>query len=226
MDDFLRSKFRAVGAVTVLVIAIFFIVLLFVQFREKKDTSLRLKVFYSDIVQSLLLSKNSNGLPGEWGWKPGYKNINLLNNNFFNYLKIEENCAVEPGTCMPKVAYKSIKEKETSVNLYKFPAVRLRNGISLAVETVGKCTRTNEACALVYVDLNNIEEPNAFGKDLFVFVIINSGTVAFLPYNYSLSINDLKDDVTYGCNKISKAAMYCAAYMAKNGWKIDNDYPW
>lgn len=226
MDDFLRTRFRSVGAVTILVIAVFFIVLLFVQFREKKDTSMRLKVFYSEIVQSLLLSKNNNGVPGEWGWKPGYRNVDLLNNNFFSYLQVEENCASEQGTCIPKVSYKSIKEKETSVNLYKFPSVRLKNGISLAVETIGKCTRTNEACALVYIDLNNLEEPNAFGKDLFVFLIINSGTVAFVPYDYSLSESVLKNDVTYGCNKISKAAMYCAAYLAKNGWTINSEYPW
>lgn len=226
MDDFLTSRYRTVGILTVLVIVAFFLVLLFVQYREKKNISMRLRVFYSDIVQSLLISKNMNGMPGEWGWKPGYKNVNLLNGNFFNYLKVEENCAQAPGTCMPNVAYKSIKEKETNINLYNFPSVRLRNGISLAVETIGKCKRTNQACALVYVDLNNVEEPNAFGKDLFVFTIINSGTVAFLPYDSYLSKDKLKDDINYGCNKISKIAMYCSGYLAKNDWIIDKDYPW
>lgn len=226
MDDFLITRFRTVGVVAILVTVVLFIVLLFVQYKEKKDTSMRLRVLYSDIVQSLLISKNVNGFPGEWGWKPGYKNVDLLNNNFFANLKIEENCTRDPGNCMPNVNYKSIKEKDTSVNLYNFPSVKLHNGISLAVETVGKCKRANETCAIVYVDLNGVEQPNAFGKDLFVFTIINSGTVAFLPYGYHLSDEKLTDDMTYGCNKFSKMAMYCCAYIAKNNWSIDNSYPW
>ena len=226
MDDFLRSRFRIVGAFCILFLAILFIVLLFVQYREKKNTSMQLRVFNSEIIQAMLISKNANGTPGEWGWKPGYKNIDLLNTNVFGYLKVDEDCSAEPGNCMPKTNYKSIKEKKTNINLYKFPSVRLKNGISIAVETVGKCTKRNSVCALVYTDLNGPEEPNAFGKDMFVFVIVNSGTIAFLPYNSTLSIDQLQYDTNYGCNKFSKVAMNCCALIAKKGWLIDGKYPW
>lgn len=226
MDDYLKKRFRVIGVVTILIVAIFFIVLLFVQFREKKNTSIRLRVFYSEIVQALLISKNSNGVPSEWGWKPGYKNKDLLTNYFFNYLKVEESCVDNPGKCIPKENYLSIKENKTNVNIYNFPSVKLKNGISIAVETVSKCKKKNSVCAIVYTDLNGVEEPNAFGKDLFVFVIINSGTVAFQPYNYSWTVDQLRYDTNYGCNKFSKAAMSCAALISKNNWNIDSKYPW
>lgn len=226
MDEFLQSRFRAVGAVTVLVLAIFFIVLLFVQYREKKDTAIKLKIFYSDIVQALLISKNYNSVAGEWGLKPGYKNVEILNNNLFHYLKVKENCAQKPGTCMPDTKYKSIKEKQTNINLYNFPSVSLQNGISIAVETIGKCKKSNEPCAIIYTDLNGPEEPNAFGKDLFVFLMINHQSVAVLPYNNSLSTDELRNNAKFGCNENADVAMNCCALIARKGWRIDKKYPW
>ena len=226
MDDFLRSRFRVVGVVTLLVLVVFFVVLLFVQYREKKNTALKLKIIYSDIMQSLLISKNYNGVPGEWGWKPGYKNVELLENNVFSQLKIAENCMSEPGKCMPDVKYKSIKEKVTNINLYDYPSIRLRNGISIAVETIGKCKRDNQVCAFMFVDLNGPEQPNAFGKDLFVLQIINNESSPLKVYDDKLSVSELRNNQKYGCNKDSNMALYCSALIKANQWKITSDYPW
>ncbi len=226
MDDFLRSRFRVVGVVTLIILVVFFVVLLFVQHREKKNTALKLKVIYSDILQSLLMSKNYNGVPGEWGWKPGYKNIDLLENNVFSQLKISQNCMANPGKCMPNVKYKSIKEKVTNVNLYNYPSIRLRNGISIAVETIGKCKYDNQVCAFMYVDLNGPDEPNAFGKDLFVLQIVNSENMPLRVYDERLSLSELRSDEKFGCNKNAKIALYCSAYIKANQWKITTDYPW
>lgn len=226
MDELSRNKFRSVGATAIIILAIFFVVLLFVQQREKKNISMKLKVFASDITQAILMSKNENGLPSEWGLKPGYKNVDILQHSLFKYLKISENCTEQPGTCFIDGNYKSIKEKETKFNLYNFPSVKMRNGISLAVETVSRCNKDNEICAIVYIDLNNTEQPNAFGKDMFVFSIVNSGVSPFRPYNHLVPLEGLKNDYKYGCNKDSEVAIYCAALIAKNSWKINASYPW
>ena len=201
MDELFRDKFRAVGAATVLIIAVFFIVLLFVQQREKKNISFKLKVFMTDITQSLLISKNNNGLPGDWGLKPGYKNAGILYNNFFKYLKISEDCINTSGNCFIDGNYKSIKQKETTFNVHKLPAVKMQNGISIAVETISTCRKANEICSIIYVDLNNIEEPNAFGKDMFVFSIINDDTSPIKPYNPILPEDILRDNHKYGCKE-------------------------
>lgn len=226
MDDFLTSRFRVVGVVTLLVLVVFFVVLLFVQYREKKDTAIKLKVIYSDINQSLLMSKNYNGSPGEWGWKPGYKNIELIENNVFSQLKISRNCMAAPSNCLADIKYKSIKEKATSVNLYNYPSIRLRNGISIAVETISKCKRDNEVCAFMYLDLNGPEEPNAFGKDLFLLQIVNNESTPLKVYGDGLSLDDLRGNEKFGCNKESNMALYCGALIKANQWKITSDYPW
>ena len=226
MDELSKNKFRSLGAIAITIVAVFFIVLLFVQQREKKNISLKLKAFNSEVIQALLISKNENGIPEDWCLKPGYKNIDTLKNNVFKYLRIDEDCTENPGTCFFDGNYKSIKEKETNFNLYNFPSVKMKNGISIAIETISKCSQHNEICAIVYIDINNIEEPNAFGKDMFVFAIINNGSQPFKPYDMTLTEHVLKNDTKYGCNKESKAAIYCAAMIAQNGWKIDSSYPW
>lgn len=226
MDDFLKSRFRTVGVVTLLILVVFFVVLLFVQYREKKNTAFKLKVIYSDIIQSLLMSKNYNGVPGEWGWKPGYKNIDLIEFNVFSQLKIARNCLDTPGDCMPDVKYKSIKEKVTNVNLHNYPSVRLRNGIAIAIETVGKCKRDDQVCAFMYVDLNGYEEPNAFGKDLFLFQIVNNESAPLKVYGEGLSTSELISHEKFGCNKDASMALYCSALIKANEWKITSEYPW
>ena len=79
MDDIQRKKLRAVGALAVLVIAILTIFFLFLNAREKKNTALVLRMFYSDMSQTFQFSMNTNGSPGEWGSHGGYKNAELIN---------------------------------------------------------------------------------------------------------------------------------------------------
>ena len=226
MDDFLKSRMRIVGVVTIIVVAIFSILFLFLQYKEKKNTALKLRMFYSDMSQTVQYSRSSNGLPGEWGWVPGYKNVDLLNSNLVSYMKVSENCISTAGNCMPKDNYRSMNGKLTTVNLYNIPSVKLQNGISFAVETVSNCQKQGSTCAVVYADLNNIERPNTFGKDLFVFLILNTNSAAFLPYNSRLPGFTLAADQKYGCNKKADIAMYCSALIFANGWSIDKTYPW
>lgn len=226
MDDIQSKKMRAVGALAVLVIAILTIFFTFLNAREKKNTSLILRMFYSDMAQTLQFSMNTNGAPGEWGWHGGYKNADLINNYLANYLRVSENCVKDKGSCFPDINYKNLNEKPTSINLSKLPSIKLHNGISIAVESISSCRKKNSPCALVYVDINGIEEPNMFGRDLFVFMIVNSNSVPFLPYNSRIPQEQYSDNKKYGCNKTSDIAMYCSALIYSKGWTIDKTYPW
>lgn len=226
MDEISRRKMRAVGAIAVLVIAVLAIFFIFLQYKVKKNTALMLRMFYSDMTQTLQYTMTSNGPPGDWGWHGGYRNADLINNYLAGYLRVSQNCIKEPGKCMPDVKYKTLNNTFTNVNLSKLPAVKLQNGISFAIESIGSCKAKNSPCALLYVDLNNIEEPNMFGKDLFIFMIVNSNSVAFMPYNSSLPSNELSGNAKYGCNKKAQLPMYCSALIYANGWSIDKNYPW
>lgn len=226
MDDFFSSRIRFVGVITILVIILCFAILFFVQYREKKNTSVKLKMFYSDLTQSVQFAMNTNGPPGEWGWRQGYKNIELLNYNLVNNLKISKNCIKEKGNCMPAVNYNTLKKRQTNINLQNLPSATIQNGITFAVEAVGDCHADDAICAIFYVDINGIEEPNTFGKDLFVFMLTNSTSVAFSPYNSQLPPETINEDEKYGCSDKSEVAMYCGARIYANGWSIDKKYPW
>lgn len=226
MDEYLKKRLSILGVLAILVAIICVLVSYVAQAKVKKNTAMVLRGFYSDMAQSMQFSMNSNGPPGDWGWRPGYKNIDLLSSYLVNYLKIGKNCISEKGECMPDVNYKTLGDRPTSVNLHKFPAVQLNNGISFAIEAVSKCQKQGSICAVVYADLNGVKEPNMFGQDLFVFLIVNSNSVAFVPYNARLPKSVLSEDKKYGCSKTSELAMYCSALLYANAWTIDNNYPW
>lgn len=226
MDDITKRKLRAVGAIAVLVgmvLAIFFV---FYQIREKKNTTLRLRSFYSDMHQTLQFSMNLNFTPDIWGFKSGYRNADIINNFIAHYMRVEKNCVADPGGCFPDTYYKNFKNEPTKVNLSKIPSFVLNNGIAIAFETISKCKKEDSVCSVVYVDMNSVEEPNTFGKDLFVFMLLNSKQKPFLPYNIKMSRDKLINDPKLGCNKEAEMPMYCSAYLYDNDWIMDNNYPW
>ena len=136
------------------------------------------------------------------------------------FVRFSENCISSRGTCMPKDNYRSVNGKLTTVNLYNIPSVKLQNGISFAVEAVSRCQKQGSTCAVVYVDINNVEKPNMFGKDLFVFLIMNTNSVAFIPYNSRLPGFALASDEKYGCNKKADIALYNTKSHGRNGYTV------
>ncbi len=226
MDNYLRDRFRVVGAIAIVVAVITFFVLSFASSKEKYETAIVLKTLNSEIIQALLNSKNDNGIPGDWGWKNNSPSTKVIMRNFFKYLNVSNYCLDFDYGCFPVGGYSSLSGKNIAFNPMQYPSVQLSNGISIAVQAKGNCRKYNSVCALVYVDVNGADKPNVFGKDLFVFTIINNDTYAFVPYNNELSADMLKNDLLYGCNSNSESAMNCAAVISKNNWKIDSEYPW
>lgn len=226
MDELSKSKFRAVGAIAVFIIAALSIFFVFYQAREKKNASMRLRSFYSDMHQTLQFSMNLNDTPEYWSFKKGYRNANSINSYIANYLRVSETCVHVEGSCFPSNNYKNLADKQTKVNLSQLPSVRLKNGMSLAFETISSCKKKESVCALVYVDINGNATPNKFGKDLFVFMLANSKKTPFLPYNIRVDKHLLKYDKKFGCNKTAELPMYCSAYIYDNNWQISKDYPW
>ena len=226
MDEMQRRKFRAVGALAILVMAVLSVFFVFYNVRAKKNASIMLHSFYSDMVQTMQFSINMNGTPDSWGWIPGYKNADLIQNNIVGNLRVSKNCVKEMTGCFPDVPYKTLGGRPTKVNFSKLPSVKMTNGITFAFETIGACKHPDEPCAFIYVDLNGIDSPNMFGQDLFVFNIINSASIPFVPFGYSLSPTLLITNNKYGCNKTSDMAMYCSSLISIKGWSIDKNYPW
>lgn len=226
MDEITKRKLRAVGAIAVLVGVVLAIFFAFYRIKEKKNTTMRLRSFYSDMQQTLQYSMNLNFTPDIWGFKGGYRNADIINNYIVQYLRVEKNCVADGGDCFPDEFYKNFKNKPTKVNLSKLPSIVLNNEIALAFETISKCKKNNSVCAIVYVDMNSVKPPNTFGKDLFVFMLLNSKQTPFLPYNINVAKEKLYEDTKLGCNKEAEMPMYCSAYIYDNEWIMDKNYPW
>ena len=70
----------------------------------------------------------------------------------------------------------------------------------------------------IYVDINNSNKPNKFGRDVFQFKRTNEG---IKPYGYNYTDSEIKN----GCSK-TETGITCSAKIMKDGWKIKEDYPW
>lgn len=219
------EKYRVLGVVVLLIIVVSFIFFSFWSQREKKNVSFKLKLFYSDMFQTIQYSVNNNGPLAEWSWDTSDKDT-FLNDHIINYLRVSKKCLDSQNDCFPQKHYFNLNGLKTNVNLSKYPSVVLQNGISVAFKLNHNCSKKDSVCAFVFVDINGKENPNKFGKDLFVFVIENSEKIPFTPFKHVNDTYVFLTDKKYGCNKYSDMPMYCAAYLFTTNWSIDSRYPW
>lgn len=84
------------------------------------------------------------------------------------------------------------------------------------VSTTAKYS-TNQA---IYVDINGIAEPNTLGKDVFNFVVDFSKNVVKTSGAES---ND--DELNNNCSKTGRGD-FCAEKIIRDGWTINDSYPW
>ena len=219
------KKIRILSACIVIALVVLVLFFTFLSQREKTNASVKLKLFYSDMVQTMQYSVADNGSVADWNWKIKDK-AGFLNDYIIKYLRVSQNCLSSKGGCFSSRSYFNLAGLRTNYNLSKFPSVILQNGISLAFDLNNNCAKNDSVCATVFVDLNNKNEPNKFGKDLFVFVIKNTESVPFVPFKHVNDTSIFLNDKRYGCNKYAEMPMYCAAYLLSTNWFIDSNYPW
>lgn len=87
----------------------------------------------------------------------------------------------------------------------------------------------------IIVDINGLQKPNKFGRDVFMYSIqFDQINGVILPYGIGIiygiykhtdfSRDELMNmDDSRSC---SKSGFYCAAVILKDSWNIENDYPW
>lgn len=80
-------------------------------------------------------------------------------------------------------------------------------------------TYTEGASNLILIDINGGGKPNKFGRDVFYFLFVSGKGI--LPHGYNDGIDVINDD----CSK-DNFGYKCAAKIMRDGWKINDDYPW
>ena len=196
---------------------------------QKTVTATRLKTTYSTISQAVRMSEVDNGPVATWELPydgASYSARKSFVDIYFKpYLKNVKECT-NISDCIGEKIYNLDGSEISEVTK---PTFILNNGVVL------NFTFQGETNIQIDVSINGKKGPNIYGRDIFT-IVVNKGTNNnIIAQNQSAgsvhffcqgnSINFLKNDSSYGCNKNAQGAC-CGAWIMENGWKIPDDYPW
>ncbi len=96
-----------------------------------------------------------------------------------------------------------------------------QDGLMYAILT-GSTSAEGEksASSIIAVDVNGGKGPNQFGKDFFYLTRTEDGK-GVQPLGFNKVYTTVADSCSYNGN-----GWYCADYIRRSGWQIDDKYPW
>ncbi len=180
---------------------------------QKQQTVVKLKKVYSILNQAYNQSQAENGMYQTWetGFEMG--STAYFNTYWKPYLKVAKICA-NSADCNYARTDPCYAANGNLIGLSAFGthgvSFILQDGTFMQLRTTGGNLTALETT--VYVDLNNSNLPNKFGRDVFYFRRTEKGV---LPGCYSNS----------ECSKTGQGQC-CAGKIMNNGWEIKDDYPW
>ncbi len=168
---------------------------------KEQVTVNKVKKFYSVMSQAILLAIKDNGYLDEWDVPDGQNEDSAK--KFMEYLKpyllISKDCGTSAG-CLgykDKLALpnggNSYTNYDTNKSYYK---VILNDGSYIWLRSAPeKYCKTldysiNDACGLVFIDINGGKAPNTIAKDVFNFYIVKNG----LAHVSSEYLNNVKQN--------------------------------
>lgn len=186
---------------------------------KKSQTVNQLKKVYSAFLQSVELSKSEYGDVNYWDW-----DLNAA--DFFKkYLGRSFNTieVCDDDSCWNNATYLLSGSKYTgNTNNVSF---KVLDGTVVFIE------KQDDNHQHIWVDLNGLNKPNTFGKDIFILTLVKDSLndsihVISKPgiYMYGhglsrekvISSHCLKNNTGYACGQL----------ILMDGWQISNDYPW
>lgn len=139
------------------------------------------------------------------------------------YLNIAKDCGMDEEGCFAE-EYKANNTGETDFSEYY--KVALTDGTAMAIKLIPGCSEDSPSeCVSLVVDINSINKPNTWGKDVFQYQILN-GLNAVVPYG-SLTYDDTnkKWEVSEGTEVNAKCQnsdeKYCALKIINEGWEMN-----
>ena len=210
---------------------------------QKKRTVTQLKATYSILAQAFEHAKVDYGDMEYWGLDSirgqtsGEQDIvkNVVETYFLPYIKPLKNYGI---TNFSNLGYWPIYNLDKSIDVVILGQDRyfitLSNGTIIGFSLDGHCdnegtdTNGNWVCnsqwyyttVYIVVDINGLQRPNTYGKDIFVMQIANN---KFKFYSYSTSENDRNRLLQY-CSKGSSENRMCGRLIQLDGWEIKYDW--
>lgn len=194
---------------------------------NKKETSVRLKRFYSMMQQAIQLSEIDNGAATTWN----KNSIAYLQDGSINFDKnkklVEDFLNVY---ILPYLKYNKVVDSTTKTDPshgLMFKRVYFSDGTYFEAK--------NGSCIDIYFDANGEKGPNEYGKDKFLFLFCNleadknyhfdSPNQVFGPYN-SLNWQNYttRDDAVERCKAL---AIECSVLLQRyDNFEFKKDYPY
>lgn len=196
---------------------------------QKRETATRLKATYSIIANALKLAEEENG---DLDFT-GSTTLENFNKYLLPYLKLTSK-QLNGGKI--SFLYPDGKRKEQALSVIAVGgySYTLLSGVQIFVPK--DLSFTNRIDMLI--DLNGYNSPpNKMGRDAFYLMVVPELGVHFNQYNddeYNSGIftkksrEQLKNgpaQYNYQCNKQGNG-MWCGALIQRDGWTIQDDYPW
>ena len=87
----------------------------------------------------------------------------------------------------------------------------------------GKKHKLQNSCGYLFVDLNGKKAPNAFGMDVFAFIITDSATAYLYPLGGKLLNPSYSNLSTWAgtCGDGSQEGRTCAGRIVEDGWNVN-----
>jgi len=210
------------------------------QIYKKHQVETSVKEAYSILSNAIKISESENGPATEWNFDyTSENNVNFAEKYLLPYLKVNRNCKFKQSNneCFGKII--DLDKQEHSITGYN---IILANGMSLLSQVGGWGT-----CRM-FVDIDGPKRGKGIiGHDVFVFSLLNKDAYAnykmtFSPgaataswgtnyYATNSNVEDLLTTVLGACKEGARSgySLYsgyqCSAAIAKNSWKIPDNYP-
>ena len=196
---------------------------------QKQETISKLQKVYTVLNQAFKLSEVENG-EFEY-WDVDHSNSEPYFEKYWKpYFKIAKMCNTyqECGYTSPHPFICANGQKETATIVS--PTLRktfiTTDGVVLAISVGGGPTMDDDGniidpgndLLLIFIDINGSNRPNQLGKDYFYSIVTKKGVMA---HGYDLS----GDEVNTDCSKNGEG-YYCLSKLIRDGWKINDNYPW
>ena len=209
---------------------------------KKHHVEVSVKEAYSILSNAIKMSENENGTTSEWDYS--FLNTDFPKNKILPYLKVTKQCGYGwENNCFCK--FSAINNQDTPQYNSWIYFASLANGMSIGIQPF------KYELGYIYIDIDGPKKGACkMGKDVFTFTVANKDNnyykSSFGPGMFKAAGNGIgnlflmtkledllgTDSTVWGScniNGVNKnqilAGAQCAAAIAKNGWKIPDDYP-
>ncbi len=201
---------------------------------NKKVTATRLERTYTVLSQAVERTKAEHGDVINWGTQ-SYANTAVSNANLKKILEDFTPKYIVPYLAdIKKIEFGSFKDLGyKSVSTHKDATqdrITLnRNGVLLILNDgtillitmdTGSANNPGYQNITIYADINGMKNPNAWGEDIFMFIVYSS-TGKFNFYSHDKFYT--REEMLQLCKS---SASYCGRLIMMDGWEIKKDYPW